>query len=88
MSELEETFLEACDNGDLVKAKACIDLGVNINCHDDQDGDFPLLFAVVDGNMDGAQWPDATTQEAGEGEEHQKGQQGCRGHRAKAEAKV
>ena len=52
MSELEETFLETCDNGDLVKAKAWIYLGVNVNCHDDQDGDFPLLFAVVDGNMD------------------------------------
>ena len=51
MTELEKTFLEACDKGDLVKAKACIDLGVDVNCVD-QRGYFPLLVAVVNGNMD------------------------------------
>ena len=42
---LEDTFLKACQENDLTKVRACIDLGVDVN-FEGHDGDFGLLISA------------------------------------------
>ena len=51
MSELEKTFIDACKNLDLDKVRACVTLGVDVNCEDERNN-FGLLIAITLQNLD------------------------------------
>ena len=47
---LEKLFLKACKDNDLKRARACIDLDVDVNCRDREA--FALWYAVENDNLE------------------------------------
>ena len=47
---IQETFLKACKENNLKKARACLDLDVDVNCSDGEA--FALWYAVENDNLE------------------------------------